>query len=381
MAKSKTDNAFKLIQLVGDYPADLYRIPTDGRKWKRLCQDRALLVGKLARYGDPDGTTIRPAIETIRKQLCWSERKLFYVLDSLQEHGVLANEPHYHGMRGTRVRRLDIDMLTSHAPAKGYGAGLQHTKNLPVAGLQDTGAGLQDTPSRTASLASRTATLGCTQPPTHPHNPPPPPPSAQTPVAGGQAGAVVLDLQRAYQQSTGKILPVGGKGVKAKLSAIVSPYSPATVASAVERWVAMRTAPASGLRSPAIFLFDELPDLLAQTDAAEKAAAKLAAAMPELLARAAEMTEQYLAWVKQLDEFVSAATAKYLAGEYPPHETVIEAAVDAWVAANPAPTTGYWEVNDAGQLFSIDNVNDKVQAVKSQIAVATEQMGAEQTTE
>lgn len=378
MAKKKSDNVFRLIQLVGDYPSDLYKTPSMGRKWKRLTQDMALLVGKLARYGDPDGTTIRPAIETIRKQLCWSERKVFRMLDRLLEHGMLRNEPHYHGEHGPRVRILDVDMLAAQRPAKAYQreAGLPDTKILPIAGLPHTVSGLPHTKAGLPDTHSRTATLRGTLPPSVPPKTPPPPPPVKP---GVEAGAVVSDLQRAYQQSTGKVLPVSGKGVKAKLSAMVAPYSPATVASAVEKWNGCRTAPASGLRNPAQFLEDELPDFLAQTDTAEKAAAELAEKLPRLQAQAQAMSAKYWAWVKQLEEFGNAESAKYLAAEYPPHDTVIDAAVEAWVTENPAPTTGPWEIDEAGRLFNTDIVSMAVQSVKSKIVMATEQMGAELT--
>lgn len=97
----------KLVRTITDLPPDCYRLSTDGRKWKSLCEARQKLANWLALKGNPDGTQIFPGISKMIRVTGWSNGKVCYVLSDLEMIGCIVNENRRTKERGTSLRRFD----------------------------------------------------------------------------------------------------------------------------------------------------------------------------------------------------------------------------------------------------------------------------------
>jgi hypothetical protein len=98
----------KLTLDLRNVPVERYRLPKDGRKWKRVACERHSLAAWLATYGDGDGSRIFPSVKSMARHFPWSRRKIFYLLDDLKALGLLESSDHYHGERGTRIRSMNL---------------------------------------------------------------------------------------------------------------------------------------------------------------------------------------------------------------------------------------------------------------------------------
>ncbi len=97
----------KVVRAITDLPPDCYRLSTDGRKWKSLCEARQKLANWLALKGNPDGTQIFPGINKMVRVTRWSHGKVCYVLSDLGIIGCVVNENMRTKERGTSLRRFD----------------------------------------------------------------------------------------------------------------------------------------------------------------------------------------------------------------------------------------------------------------------------------
>jgi hypothetical protein len=122
----------KLSRYTRGIPASSYLLPTDGKKWKPLCNERKALADWLATYGDGDGTRIFPSIDTMQRAFdTMSRRTLFRRLKDLQSVGILKSEG-LHGERGSRIRRLNPSDLDGPKPPTDFlKAGLDAEAEVP----------------------------------------------------------------------------------------------------------------------------------------------------------------------------------------------------------------------------------------------------------
>jgi len=86
-------------------PIEIFRKPTDGRKWKAAASARKTLAVQLAGYADADGSSIRPSTVTLAAQTGFSRAKVCRLLDDLRELGIMQRTGR-HGQRGAAIRRL-----------------------------------------------------------------------------------------------------------------------------------------------------------------------------------------------------------------------------------------------------------------------------------
>jgi len=122
MSKSK----LKVVRAITDLPPDCYRLSTDGRKWKSLCEARQKLANWLALKGNPDGTDIYPGAAKMVRVAGWSRRKVFYVLNDLELIGCVVNENMRTKERGTSLRRFDPSPLLKANEAISRGEKFSH---------------------------------------------------------------------------------------------------------------------------------------------------------------------------------------------------------------------------------------------------------------
>jgi hypothetical protein len=115
MGKSKLG----IVRVITDLPPACYKLSTDGRKWKSLCEARQKLANWLALKGNPDGTQIFPGIARMVCVTDWSRSKVFYVLSDLELIGCVINENARTKERGTSLRRFDpTPLLKAHEAIK-----------------------------------------------------------------------------------------------------------------------------------------------------------------------------------------------------------------------------------------------------------------------
>jgi hypothetical protein len=86
---------------------EMFRMPTDGRKWKAAAGNRKTLMIQLAGYANADGTSIRPSTITLAEQTGFSRRKVCYLLDDLKMLGLCERVGRY-GQKGPAIRRLMV---------------------------------------------------------------------------------------------------------------------------------------------------------------------------------------------------------------------------------------------------------------------------------
>ena len=109
--KSRPPSKLGTVRKITDLSPACYRLSSDGRKWKALCEARQKLANWLALKGNPDGTSIHPGIKKMAKVALWSRSKVFYVLEDLRLIGCIVNEEKLFSERGTALRRFDVGPL------------------------------------------------------------------------------------------------------------------------------------------------------------------------------------------------------------------------------------------------------------------------------
>jgi hypothetical protein len=132
--------SLKLSRDLREVPVELYRLPTDGRKWKAVARERMALAEWLSTYGDADGTRIWPSVGSMVLHFGWSRGKVFYLLADLKKLKLLDGEPA--GRRGgARTAKDPRGALTGEHGTR------KRRMNLAAflgAEVQDSEAGVQD---------------------------------------------------------------------------------------------------------------------------------------------------------------------------------------------------------------------------------------------
>src|SRR6267154_4989242 len=140
----------KCLRDMCDFPPACYRISTDGRKWKQLCEDRRNLANWLAAKADPDGTNIYPGINKIMRVMDWSHGKTCYVLDSLQVIGCVAREnkegERLTSERGTAKRKFNLEPLRAAYEQIQQGVSFTHPR------IHNTGPEIHDSPDQESKI-------------------------------------------------------------------------------------------------------------------------------------------------------------------------------------------------------------------------------------
>jgi hypothetical protein len=182
-------------------PVTAYRLPSDGRQWKHVCAQRQRLTKELALYANPDGSSIRVAVETLAQTLGLSRRAIMYRLDDLRTLGFITDGK-LAGFKGTRWRTLNVAAITAAAD-------VQSTPDVQTSNLTDVqttapqmcnlgATDVQSTQPSCAILGTETPE-DCTQPPLLPPNVPPSlPPCAPKNGAGGVG--VEEEKQKLWQE-------------------------------------------------------------------------------------------------------------------------------------------------------------------------------------
>jgi hypothetical protein len=112
MAKTRFKNClFDVCKI----PIEVFRMPTDGRKWKAAAGNRKTLMMQLAGYANADGTSIRPSTKTLADQTGFSRRKVCRLLDDLKVLGFCERVGRY-GQRGAAIRKLVLPEKPSNTP-------------------------------------------------------------------------------------------------------------------------------------------------------------------------------------------------------------------------------------------------------------------------
>jgi hypothetical protein len=106
-----------------DIPVDKYRLPKDGRKWKRVAGQRMSSAQWLATYADPDGSRIFVSEATTTRHFGWSRRTTFRLLADLRELGLLEGCG-LTSEHGTRVRRMNLEAFLGAGVPNSAGAGV-----------------------------------------------------------------------------------------------------------------------------------------------------------------------------------------------------------------------------------------------------------------
>jgi hypothetical protein len=100
----------KCVRDIREFPPESYRLPTDGRKWKRVCSERRMLANHLATYANGDGTSITAGVARFVRETGMARSTMFRRLDELSKLGVLNK----HGLtceRGTARRSIETSRL------------------------------------------------------------------------------------------------------------------------------------------------------------------------------------------------------------------------------------------------------------------------------
>jgi hypothetical protein len=97
-----------------DFPADYYRLPRDGRKWRVQAQNRMRLADYLSTFANGDGTSITVGIERICSKFDPIDRAtIFRWLDDLRELQALAPKSGLTSRHGTAVREMTFDAFVA----------------------------------------------------------------------------------------------------------------------------------------------------------------------------------------------------------------------------------------------------------------------------
>lgn len=110
--KAKKDTT-KCTRDIRSVPPTAFRLPTDGKKWRRVCDERKALLMLMASYANGDGTNISVAIDTLGDYQGWSRRTTCRLLDSLKTLGFVEDGALDVRHKNTRIRSINIQKVQS----------------------------------------------------------------------------------------------------------------------------------------------------------------------------------------------------------------------------------------------------------------------------
>jgi hypothetical protein len=246
----------KAIRAVRGIPPEVYRLPTDGRKWLHDCQLRKYVVLQLATYADANGSRIFPSARTIGRELGISERTVKYVFNDLKTLGVLIDQGFTDGKyKHTRIRALDIAKIRHTLVQDSPETVVQDSQNAR-ARFADTV--VQDSQNGRAGFAN-SKRESCTQPSleeTDRERTDHPEPSSQPAKrAGRQVVDPVSPQEKREWLEFIKLLPEEMRcahptpdEMNALLGQLAEIGDGETLADAIDNWVDMQSPPISTLR-------------------------------------------------------------------------------------------------------------------------------------
>jgi len=118
-------------------PPEDYRLPTDGRKWRRLCDARRALAMQLASYADGDGSRITVGVERICRELGWSNGWAFRILADLRKLKLLEKEGLV-GEHGTARRRLNVPSFRQNSTVREQNSTIHGDQDSIIEGQNST---------------------------------------------------------------------------------------------------------------------------------------------------------------------------------------------------------------------------------------------------
>jgi len=113
-ASTKRKNVRKCSLQIRDVPDSVFRMDSDGRKWRSQATLRAKLAHYLATFANPDGSHIGIGVERMSARLQVSRRTTFELLNDLRYLGFLVDGSKTK-FRGTRWRTLNATAILSKA--------------------------------------------------------------------------------------------------------------------------------------------------------------------------------------------------------------------------------------------------------------------------
>jgi len=118
---SKSTKSVKCVRDLRDIPLKAYRLPSDGRQWKKAAVVRQRLANFLATFADGDGTRVYPGEKKMTAFLGCHRATTFRALDDLRTLGLmkdklgLVDRSGRPSERGTALRVMDVDGFRARA--------------------------------------------------------------------------------------------------------------------------------------------------------------------------------------------------------------------------------------------------------------------------
>jgi biotin operon repressor len=171
MATKHDDVVVRCVLDLRHVPAEVFRLPNDGRKWRKNCFNRRALVMQMATYADPDGSNIWVSADTLADDIGISRRAVNYLLDELLALEFIENHGYrVVGTKHTRIRSLMVDRMLDAAKCSVQDSPASTVQDSKGS-VQDTPSSVQDSPEQCARFEGQCATYegetlqSCTQPP------------------------------------------------------------------------------------------------------------------------------------------------------------------------------------------------------------------------
>ena len=306
----------KVVRAITDLPPACYRLSTDGRKWKSLCEARQKLANWLALKGNPDGTQIFPSVAKMISSTGWSHGKVCYVLDDLKTIGCIINEQKRRKERGAFIRRFDPALLlAAHASIK-RGEAFAHRDTRVQDSVQSGKATIQHSPDPQSKIDGPTvqdtepqskieelqsnAGLDTTVLSDRPYIP-------TTPTEGKKSEAAVSYFSECYGQVTGgKPLPIPlTKEEENQMQSLEERYGKRLYGKVCRYWTQNRAV--AGLNQVGSFFLKEFDEYLSIVRAQGKPNPQIQAAMDAARAQRQQEIDEDLKRIREQQEYDKAS--------------------------------------------------------------------------
>ncbi len=109
--RAKKDST-KCVRDVRSVPPAAYRLASDGKKWRWMCEERRKLLMQMASYSNGDGTGIWPSVQRLADETGMNRRTAFRLLNDLRTLGFL-EDGELHGAYKTRIRSINVGKVNA----------------------------------------------------------------------------------------------------------------------------------------------------------------------------------------------------------------------------------------------------------------------------
>jgi hypothetical protein len=139
--RAKKDST-KCVRDVRSVPPAAYRLASDGKKWRWMCEERRKLLMQMASYSNGDGTGIWPSVQRLADETGMSPRTAHRLLNDLKTLGFL-EDGELHGCYKTRIRSINVGKVK---------AGVSFFDKKGEAPLPNSPAPLPNSPNTSAGM-------------------------------------------------------------------------------------------------------------------------------------------------------------------------------------------------------------------------------------